>query len=237
MEIVPIHYKFTLQDETTEEFFVKLDIGTVSLVHDEPVDTKQLPEWTKLEFMQCSNCPYQNNEVSHCPLAVSIEEVVRKFEHILSFDEVFLEVKIKKMKISQETSAQRAISSLLGLFIATSGCPRTDFLKPMARFHMPLADSDLTVFRSTSMYLLAQYFLNKKGKIVDFDLEGLKKIYEHLDVVNNHIAHRLRAASKTDSTVNAIVLLDLFAKTVPMVIEDSLKELSPLFKAYLENID
>lgn len=234
MEIVPIHYKYTLQDNTTEEFHIKLDTDTVSLIHDQPIDKAALPEWTKLEFMQCSNCPYQNKEVSHCPLAVSIEEVVRKFEHILSFDTVFLEVKIREMKISQETSAQRAISSLLGLFIATSGCPRTDFLKPMARFHMPMADSDLTIFRSTSMYLLAQYFLHKKGKIVDFDLDGLKKIYQHLDLVNNHIAHRLRAASKTDSTVNAIVLLDLFAKTVPMVIEDSLEELAPLFKVYIE---
>ena len=234
MNVIPIHYKFTLNDQSVEEFNVHLKADDVTLIRENLTPADKLPEWTRLGFHQCQNCPYQNNEVTHCPLAVSIEEVVRKFERILSYDRLFLEVTIDKMKVSQETSAQRAISSLLGLFIATCGCPRTDFLKPMARFHMPLADSDLTIFRSTSMYLLAQYFLRKDGKIVDFDLEGLKRIYQHLDLVNDNIADRIRAASKNDSTVNAIVLLDLFAKTVPTVIEESLEDLKPLFSAYLK---
>ena len=59
--------------------------------------------------------------------------------------------------------------------MATSGCPHMDFFKPMARFHLPLANAEETVYRATSMYLLAQYFLQREGKEADMELEGLKK--------------------------------------------------------------
>jgi hypothetical protein len=84
------------------------------------------------------------------------------------------------------------------------------------------------------MYLLAQYFKKKKKKIPDFNLNGLNKIYHNLHLVNTSLAHRLRNASPTDSTVNALVLLDIFTKTLPNAIEESLKELQYLFKDYLK---
>lgn len=46
-------------------------------------------------------------------------------------------------------------------------------------------------------------------------------------------AERLRAASRTDASVNAIILLDTYAKAVPMVIDADLEELRPLFAPYL----
>jgi hypothetical protein len=48
------------------------------------------------------------------------------------------------------------------------------------------------------------------------------------------MAERLRVASSKDSAVNAIVLLDLFAKALPYSIEESLEELRYLFGIYLE---
>ena len=47
--------------------------------------------------------------------------------------------------------------------------------------------------------------------------------------VNAGLAERLREATHEDSTLNAVVLLDVFAKTLPMVIEESLEELRHLF--------
>jgi hypothetical protein len=34
-------------------------------------------------------------------------------------------------------------------------------VKPMARFHLPLASEEETIYRATTMYLLAQYFLRE----------------------------------------------------------------------------
>ena len=230
--MISITYTFTLEDGSKEIFPLKLNTQTVELEGNEPTE---LPDWVALDFHQCSNCPLKSKDHPQCPLSVSLVDLVNRFEHIISYDRVHLSVELTDKTISQETSAQRGVSSLMGLLIATSGCPHTEFFKPMARFHFPLADPDETLSRSTSMYLLAQYFLKKAGKEFDLSLGGLSQIYKNIDLVNDHIADRLRHASKSDSTVNAIVLLDLFAKTIPMTIDESLDEIEHVFKAFIEH--
>ena len=83
------------------------------------------------------------------------------------------------------------------------------------------------------MYLLAQYFLKKAGQAADFDLEGLTKIYDNMQIINNAIVERLRAATTTDSSVNAIVILDNYAKFLPFAIEKSLEDIRYLFSPFL----
>ena len=50
-----------------------------------------------------------------------------------------------------------------------------------------------------------------------------------MHIVNTTIARRLRAASKTDSPVNAIILLDVFTHVLPLSIENYLQEIKHLF--------
>jgi hypothetical protein len=76
----------------------------------------------------------------------------------------------------------------MGLIMATSGCPSLSYLKPMARFHLPLATAEETVYIATSMYLLAQYFLQKEGHKADLNLEGLLEIYHNIELINQAIA-------------------------------------------------
>jgi hypothetical protein len=121
----------------------------------------------------------------------------------------------------------------MGLLIATSGCPHTEYFKPMARFHLPLASRDETDYRAASTYLLAQYFIQREGREADFQLEGLKKIYDNIQQVNHSVAERLRAASKADSPVNAIVILDTYARAVPFMLEDSLDYIKYLFDPFI----
>jgi len=84
------------------------------------------------------------------------------------------------------------------------------------------------------MYLLAQYFKEKNNQPADWHLKGLKKIYQELSVVNQGIGGRLREATKTDSSLNAIVNLDMYTKVIPDMIEESLFEMQSLFENYLD---
>jgi hypothetical protein len=54
--------------------------------------------------------------------------------------------------------------------------------------------------------------------------------------INVAIANRLRAIIKADSTVNAIVLLDYFAQTLPMAIDESLEDIRYIFKPYFDQL-
>jgi hypothetical protein len=102
----------------------------------------------------------------------------------------------------------------------------------MACFHLPLATERDTIFRVAGMYLLAQYFRRSEGKREDLELSGLTKIYDNLHKVNIEISNRLRSALSSDSSVNAIVFLDMFTKALPFVIKDKLLDLRYLFTPY-----
>jgi hypothetical protein len=232
MKDFTVHYNFRLPDGSEESFHLRLDPETLELRGGTPATT---PQWTKLDFHQCSNCPLRVEEHPDCPLALRLVNLVQRFDGLLSHEKVNMEVVTEERTITQVTTAQRGISSVMGLVIAASGCPHTAFLRPMARFHLPLASNEETVYRATSMYLLAQYFLKREGARGGLELDGLTQIYDNMQTINVAIAERLRAATTTDSSVNAIVVLDVYAKTVEMVVEGSLERIRYLFTPYFRN--
>ncbi|MBN1254913.1 MAG: hypothetical protein JXA50_06540 [Deltaproteobacteria bacterium] len=233
MEIITIRYYLTLPEGVRETFTVKLDVAKLELVDNIP---DSLPTWAQLDFCQCSHCPFTPAECPYCPLAANLVPIVERFEGLISYSEIAVDVMTAERFITQHTTVQRGMSSLMGLVMATSGCPYMAFFKPMARFHLPFASAEETVYRATSMYLLAQYFLNKEGHNADLTLAGLREIYYDIEVVNVAVAKRLRAATEADSAVNAIILLDIYTKAMPVVIEESLGEIRYLFTPYFEEL-
>lgn len=83
------------------------------------------------------------------------------------------------------------------------------------------------------MYLLAQYFIKNEREQADPDLEGLRDIYHNIQVVNSAAADRTGAATEADSLVNTIVILDIYAQTMPYIIGESLERIRYLFDPYV----
>ena len=227
---IVIRYCFILPDGSEEVFNLQLDAQSLDLVGN---TLEALPAWTILRFHQCPNCPFTADTHPHCPLAVNLANVVNHFDRLLSYKEIHVDVMTEERSVSRDTTVQEGISSLMGVVIATSGCPHTAFFKPMARFHLPFASEEETMYRAASMYLLAQYFMKKEGRDADLELKGLTEIYQNMHTVNTAIADRLRGASETDSAVNALVLLDMYALTLQHVIKGSLEEIRYLFTPFL----
>ena len=194
-----------------------------------------LPPWTELGFHQCANCPLSTADTAHCPMAVGFVPLVALFDKVRSYDDVAARVESEQRTVSKRTSVQRVLRSLMGLLAASSDCPHIEFLKPMARFHLPFSSTDETIYRVVSTYLLAQYFLRQQGKAADAGLDGLKARYREMQQVNAGMAARLGAirVEGGDSSVNALVLLDLFAHSLPESIDAELEELQPAFQELL----
>lgn len=230
-ETLDIKYTITHHEGEVFVFDLKIDKESMTLID---AAESAPPAWAQLEVSQCGHCPLNSAETPVCPVARNISGSIDAFSKITSYEKVHLEVVTEERTISQETSAQRAVSSLLGLLMATSACPHTAFFKPMARFHLPLASEEETIFRSTSNYLLAQYFKRVEGGQPDFDLSGLEEIYRNVEKLNLKIAERVRMAADEDAALNAIVILDFFAKMLPDMIEDSLDYIKYIFKPYLD---
>jgi hypothetical protein len=234
MGTMTIRYYFTLPEGVREAFNLQFDAQTLELVGGM---SDALPPWTKLDFHQCPNCPLTADIHPQCPLAAHLVNIVRRFEGLVSYSEIQVDIMTAERFITQETTVQRGMSSLMGLVMAMSGCPHMAFFKPMARFHLPFASAEETVYRATSMYLLAQYFLHKEGRQADLDLTGLGEIYNNIEVVNIAVAKRLRTATEADSAINAIILLDIYTKAIPVVIEESLEEIRYLFAPFFKEAE
>jgi hypothetical protein len=234
METIGIQYAFRLPDGRQEVFALRLDAESLELVNTVP-DT--LPDWAKLDCHQCPHCTLDISTHPYCPVASRLSDVVTQFANILSYDRVRVEVITAERAIWQDTSAQIGVGSLMGLIIAASGCPYMVFFRPMARFHLPFATDEETVCRSVSMFLLGQYFVRKAGGQPDMDLKRLKDIYRQVKLINACILDRLRIVAQKDSTLNAVITLDVFAQGIMFGIEDSLEDMRQVFAPYLTHFE
>ena len=230
MNTFSIGYEFTLPDGDRERFDLSFDAETIELITNHPAEK---PFWTRLEFEQCPHCPFTSATHSHCPVALNLVPAIACFDHLMSFEEITIKVVCDNRNVVQKTSAQEGISSLMGLLIAGSSCPLTHFFKPMARFHLPFANRDETMWRATASFLLARYFTGDGLRISDLTLEGLANIYYDVARLNDAVVQRLRAATARDSAVNALVHLDVFAKFLAPPLDDSLTQLGSVFEPFL----
>jgi hypothetical protein len=212
-------YVFILGDGRKKEFNVRTDGSTMNQIvsGDGPA-----PDWTALTFHQCSNCPLDATAFPQCPAALSLVDVVDFFHDDISYDEadVFIEAPVRNY--SRHISLQEGISSLVGLLMATSGCPHLEKLKPMARFHLPFADDYETTYRNLSMYLLAQYFISREGGSPDWELKGLVGLYDDIRTVNKHFVQRLTNIQVKDASLNALVKLDCFAMSIDFTVNQGM---------------
>ena len=231
METRSIYYYLTFPDQSQTLFLLEIDPDRMELINNIP---DPLPAWTDLTFHQCPHCPLDRSRQPYCPLAANQVNIIKQIGPFLPYHKVLMEVVTDERKITQTATLQAAFGSLMGLVMPLSGCPHTAYFKPMARFHVPLANASETMYRSVAMYFMAQYFLHKEGKSVDLNLTGLSRIYENIHVVNTSIAERFLAASTQDSSVDALVQLDIYAMTFLGILEEPLQELRPLFSAYFE---
>jgi len=191
------------------------------------------PPWAQLHCQQCKHCPYQGGSgPKYCPAAVQLSMVVTDLDKLASFEKMQVCIKTPERTIIQSVSAQQAIGSLLGLLFASSGCPHTEFLLPMARFHSPFSNPEETLWRASSSFLLAQYFRSLNNEKSE-SLDDLVRRYENLEILNGAMVKRLKNQVDTDACLNAIVLLDNYAKMYPLFLEKSLSSLRPLYQSYL----
>lgn len=229
---VKIDYLFRFRNGDTREIALLLDENTLALVSEKDI----VPSfWSELTFHQCSVCPFDPGRYPHCPIALHLSEVVDMFRDYDSYDDVIVEVCDSQRHYVKETSLQSGLGSLMGVIMVTGGCPVMAPLRPLVRFHLPFASMEETEFRIVSMYLIAQYFRAKNGEKPDLSLDGLQVIYNRVGEVNKSFAGRLRSASTKDANVNALIVLDCFAKGVPFAVRTTLRDYEKYFESYVTN--
>jgi hypothetical protein len=187
------------------------------------------PDWAKLSYQKCSNCPL-TDDVEWCPAALAFAQVLPRFKQKFSYEKTIVEVETTLRTVVSKSTFQTGVASLFGLACATSGCPKTMFLRPLARFHLPFANEQETVFRTLATNLLIQYFNNSKnGENKPLNFDALNAHYAELNIVNSFLAERLRVGVERDAALNAVMILDGFAYIAPDNTDGSFEDIRDIF--------
>ncbi len=226
-DIIEYKYFFALENKGKLNYSVKIRTSDLSLVVED--EKAKSAKWTDLDYHKCSNCPLNSKESPKCPVAMGLHQVTEFFSDDISFTKTKVTVAAEDRAYFKEASLQQTLSSIVGLIIATSGCPHTIFFKPMARFHLPFASQSDTLFRTFGAWLIRQYFEHKNGGDFDFDLKKLGEKYDSVTQMNVGLIERIRSFTKGDANRNALLVLHCFSGQVQNEISENLNELKSFF--------
>jgi hypothetical protein len=231
-ENIRINYRFIFSNGEEREFPVVFDRYSLNLI---PRGIKKTFQWAELSFCRCPGCSLNEKQYQYCPIALNLIDLIEFFKGATSHEMVDIVIETKERNYTKHTTLQSSLSSLMGIYMVTTGCPTMEKLKPMVRFHLPFASDEETRYRAITMYLMAQYFKYKKGQAPDWELTNLVKIYDDISTLNKHFCERLRNFQVEDASLNAVIILDCFANSVIFSISKNvLKEFELLFSAYLD---
>lgn len=229
-KVVSVEYHFKLLSGDEKRFHIDLHEETLQQLQS---PSKPLPDWTRLTYHQCPNCPLNPAEHTHCPVAASLVNLVEAFREGVSYEVADIHVRFMDRQYSKRTPLQYGVSSLMGLHMVTSGCPILDKLRPMVHTHLPFASVRETLYRILSMYLLAQYFIQDEGGTPDWSLENLPQMFEQISLVNKTFCRRLAEVTRTSDAVNnALVNLDCFALLTTLPVGSHITEIKEMFQAW-----
>ncbi|MFV3334753.1 DUF6901 family protein [Pseudomonas sp. NY15437] len=217
-----IEYRITLDDE--HEFRYRIELER----QYDPQIAAKTPRWTRLENNRCSNCPLNPAQHSHCPAAVDLHRVIEDFRGLPAFKKVAVQVRTPEREYTKQVGLEEGLRALLGVIMATSACPLLGKLKPMAQQHLPFASNQEFILRAVSLYLMRQYFNFREGRHADWELKGLVKQFQQLQLVNQAFWQRIHETCEGDSNLKAFLSFFSMASSMSYSLEAQLQKVRPL---------
>ncbi len=228
MSLAPETIRYTYEvDGRTLRF--EINISPEEGRNDDGSSTTELPDWTRLGHEQCACCPLSTDTTSHCPAAVRLHEALEAFHNLNSINQIHLTVETSQRSYVHRCDLQSGLNSMIGLIMATSGCPVVGQLRSMATFHMPFCSFPETLYRSVSAYLVKQYFIQQEGGDPDWQLKGLKSFYDELESLNQAFSKRIQKIERSDAISNAMVMFFSTSIVAASAIDEQLGEYKDYF--------
>ena len=217
-----VEYRITLDDEHEFSYRIELDRE-----YDQG-RAATAPKWTRLDFNQCSNCPLSRDRFSHCPAAVDLHRVIEDFHGLPAFKKAVFMVRTPEREYTKHVGLEEGLRALLGVIMASSACPVLGRLKPMAQQHLPFASNQEFILRAVSLYLARQYFNMREGRHADWELKGLVRLFQQLQLVNQAFWQRIHDVCEGDSNLKAFLTFFSMASSMTYSLETQLQKIRPL---------
>ncbi|MBT8765167.1 DUF6901 family protein [Metapseudomonas boanensis] len=217
-----IEYQISLDELHEFNYRIELERGY------DLAQAERAPKWTRLEHHQCSNCPLSQTVHSHCPAAVDLHRVIEDFQGLPAFKKAQVRVLTPEREYVKVVGLEEGLRALLGVIMATSACPVLGRLRPMAHQHLPFASNQEFILRAVSLYLARQYFNFREGRHADWELKGLVRLFQQLQLVNQAFWQRIHDTCEGDSNLKAFLTFFSMASSMTYSLETQLQKIRPL---------
>ena len=219
-----ITYLFEFQDGSSWKYELSFDAEQ----RYSAAPAGEVRPWTALEFNKCPHCPLKKSEHPQCPVARNIDRIVEDSKATISWTKSKVTVVTPERTVFKECATQDGLRSLFGLLMACSGCPHLDWMRPLARYHLPFANADESLFRILSLQLVED-FLNHGDSTMKGSEHRLLDRYKAVETVNHTFMKRIRSYVEADANKNAIAALDIFVQMFTLQLESNFSSLRMLF--------
>ena len=190
-------------------------------------ELEQYRPFTRLDNNKCTHCPLKIEEYADCPAAINLASVINSFKEIKTSEKVRIEVETSTRTFLFKGDLTKGLHAAVGLAMASSECPYMKFLRPMALFHLPFANSNETIVRAMSFHLLRSYFVSpEKG----FEFDSLFAKYRDVETINQGMMERIRTFEVNDTGMHAIVILDSFISIFGLKYDNKLADIKKFFE-------
>ena len=216
-----ITYLFVLEDGSEHRFDVQIDRWRSAA----PA-SGELLAWTALEENQCPHCPLPRTAGAVCPAAADLVPIVARFSALASFVRAEVRVITPEREVRKLTDIQTALSGLMGLILASSGCPILGRLRPLAQTHLPFAPHTELLYRVVAMHVFGCFLRGEPAS-----LASLRQFFSDIDVLNRAFIARLRVAAQNDASWNALLRLHVGTERVSLQLDEGLEEIRRWFGA------
>lgn len=107
----------------------------------------------------------------------------------------------------------------------------------MAQQHLPFASNHEFVLRAVSLYLARQYFNLREGRHADWELRGLVRSFQQLQLVNQAFWQRIHDTCHGDSNLKAFLTFFSMASSLTYSLETQLQKIRPLVMSAGEGVE
>jgi hypothetical protein len=166
---------------------------------------------------------------------VGLAPVVAAFHDTWSCETVEVAVATSTRLVTKRTGLQDALSGVVGLTLATSGCPRLAPLRPLALTALPFGELHEMFAHMATLYAFGQIRRHQRGLTADWTFAGLAALTADIATVYQDLLYRLEEVSHKDAVRNALLQQHCYMQYIsPAALPGRLAQLDPLFSAHWE---
>jgi len=184
-----------------------------------------VPDWVKLENHQCTICSYKSEDITYCPAAFDLQDIIAQCCNYVSYEKVELSRITDESTGIINTDMQKALFAVIAERAISSACTVLNSRQWTVNYYSIATTMENLMYRSISSYLVQQLVMASSNHESDFKLKDHIGFIDEINIVFRTLLKRVQNVCPEDANNNAIVKIVATVELMKMKRDEWLNEL------------